>query len=57
MVLDTEVTFPEVTLWHGGVHLEDRASITAYLHLYIVRDRTSVADSSVDFLPFEIERG
>lgn len=57
MDLDTEVTFPEVTLWCSRVHLQDRASITAYLHLYIGRDRASVADSSVDFLPFEIERG
>lgn len=51
------VTFPEGTLWRSGVHLQDRTSITAYLHLYIGRDRASVADSSVDFLPFEIERG
>ena len=57
MVLDTEVTFPKVTLWCSGVHLQDRTSITAYLHLYIGRDRASAADSSVDFLPFEIERG
>ena len=57
MVLDTEVTFPEVTLCCSGVHLQDRTSITAYLHLYIARDRASAADSSVDFLPFEIERG
>ena len=56
MVLDTEVTFPKVTLWRSGVHLQDRTSITAYLHLYIGRDRASVADSSVDFLPFEIGR-
>ena len=55
--MDTEVTFPEVTLWHAGVHLQDRTSITAYLHLYIGRDRASAADSSVDFLPFDIERG
>lgn len=51
------VAFPEGTLWRSGVHLQDRTSITAYLHLYIGRDRASVADSSVDFLPFEIERG
>ena len=57
VVLDTEVTFPEVTLWCSGVHLQDRTSIPAYLHLYIGRDRASAADSSVDFLPFEIERG
>lgn len=57
MVLDTEVTFPEVTLWCSRVHLQDRTSITAYLHLYIGLDRASAADSSVDYLPFEIARG
>lgn len=57
MVLDTEVTFPEVTLWFSGVHLQDRTSITTYLHLYIGRDRASAADLSVDYPPFEIERG
>ena len=55
--MDTEVTFPKVTLWRSGVHLQDRTSITAYLHLYIGRDRASLANSSVDILPFEIERG
>lgn len=57
VVLDAEATFPEVTLWRSGVHLQDRTSIPAYLHLYIGRDRASAADSIVDFLPFEIERG
>lgn len=57
MDLDTEATFPEVTLWCSGVHLQDRTSITAYLHLYIGQDRASASESSVDFLPFEIERG
>lgn len=57
MVLDTEVTFPEVTLLCSGVSLQNITSIATHLHLYIGRDRASVADSSVDFLPFEIERG
>ena len=57
MDLTALATFPEGTLWCGGVHLQNRTSITAYLHLYIGRDRAPVADSSVDFLPFEIERG
>ena len=39
MVLDTEVTFPKVTLCCSGVHLQYRTSIPAYLHLYIGRDR------------------
>ena len=51
------VTFPKVTLWHGGVHLEHRPSITTLLHYYIGRDRTFPARTSVDFLLFEIERG
>lgn len=57
MVLDTEVTFPEVTLCCSGVHLQDRTSITAYLHLYIGLDRgfpdrrlLFPAKSSVDIL-------
>ena len=29
--MDTEVTFPKVTLWCSGVHLQDRTSITAYI--------------------------
>lgn len=61
------MTFPEVTLWCSRVHLQDRASITAYLHLYIGRDRASQTEdalprqnrawiffrlkSSVDYLP------
>ena len=46
--MNTEVTFPEVTLWCSGVHLQDRTSIMAYLHLYIGRDRG---------FPDRIERG
>lgn len=37
--MDTEVTFPKVTLCCSGVHLQYRTSIPAYLHLYIGRDR------------------
>lgn len=51
------VTFPEGTLWCSGVSLQNITSITTHLHLYVGRDRASTADSSVDFLPFEIERG
>ena len=58
------VTFPEGTLWRSGVSLQIIASIATHLHLYIGRDRasqtedcSSQAKSSVDFLPFEIERG
>ena len=51
------VTFPEGTLCHGGVRRQERTSITVHLHLYIGRDRASAADLSVDYLPFEIERG
>ena len=51
------MTFPKVTLWRSGVRLQHRPSIPAYLHLYIGRDRASAADSIMDFLPFEIERG
>lgn len=57
------VTFPEGTLWRSGVSLQIIASIAIHLHLYIGRDRasqtedcSSQAKSSVDFLPFEIER-
>ena len=57
MDLDTEATFSEVTLWCSGVHLQDRTSIATHLHLYIGRDLASLANSSVDILPFEIERG
>lgn len=37
--MDTEVTFPKVTLCCSGVHLQYRTSIPAYLYLYIGRDR------------------
>lgn len=57
-------TFPEGTLWCGGVNPLDYMSFPAHLHLYIGRDRasqtedcSSQANSSVDYLPFEIERG
>lgn len=62
--LHVAVTFPEGTLWRSGVSLQIIASIAIHLHLYIGRDRasqtedcSSQAKSSVDFLPFEIERG
>lgn len=52
------VTFPEGTLWRSGVSLQNIASITTHLHLYIGRDRasqtedcSSQAKSSVDNLP------
>ena len=40
------VTFLEGTLWHGGVRLQHRSSITALLHYYIGRDRASTVQSS-----------
>lgn len=57
MILHAVATFPEGILWRSGVSLQNITSITTHLHLYIGRDRASAADSSVDFLPFEIERG
>ena len=57
MDLHVAVTFPEGTLWRSGVSLQIIASIAIHLHLYIGRDRASLANSSVDVLPFEIERG
>ena len=55
--MDTEVTFPKVTLCHDGVRWQERASITAHLHLYIGLDRgfpdrrlIFPAKSSVDIL-------
>ena len=64
MDLHAVATFPEGILWRSGVSLQNTTSITTHLHLYICRDRasqtedrTSQTKSSVDFLPFEIERG
>ena len=48
MDLHVAVTFPEGTLCHGGVSLQDITSVTTHLHLYIGRDRASAADSGVD---------
>lgn len=53
--MDTEVTFPKVTLCCSGVHLQYRTSIPAYLHLYIGRDR-GCPDRRLLF-PGKIERG
>ena len=57
MDLHVVVTFPEGTLWRGGVRLLNRTSISTHLHLYIGQDRAFPAVSNVDFLLFEIERG
>ena len=57
MDLHVVVTFPEGILWYGGVDVPNQTSAVAHLHLYIGRDRASQAESSVDFLPLEIERG
>lgn len=50
-------TFRKGTLWRSGVNVQDHVSILAHLHLYIGQDRAFPAESRVDFLPFEIERG
>ena len=45
--MDTEVTFPKVTLWCSGVSLQNITSITTHLHLYIGRDWASQTEDAL----------